>query len=66
MISEFKNLVRRLHACEKGEIPVGPIMVIGLIVIPIIIALVLFRDDLMQWFDARFGEFKGQTTTTGP
>jgi hypothetical protein len=39
----FKPL-RQLHRNEKGEMPIGPILIIALIVLPLIFVLLSFRD----------------------
>ncbi len=43
-----------LHDDDRGEIPVGPILVIGLIVVPLVLILWTFREDLTQWFEGKY------------
>ena len=62
MLSTLKSYILRLHRCERGDIPVGPILITGLIVIPIVIGLVLFREDLMSFLNDRMGDFMGEDT----
>ncbi len=38
--------LRELAGDESGEIPVGPLLVIGLIVIPMVIGLITFGEEL--------------------
>jgi len=52
--------LRHLHDNDHGEIPVGQMLVIGAVVIPLVIVLVIFRvevatflfDKLIDIFDA--------------
>ena len=34
---------------QTGEVPVGEILIIGLIAIPLVITLILFREDAFTW-----------------
>lgn len=58
MMQKIKNTFLALHNDENGDIPVGTIMVIGLIAIPIVIALVTFRTEVLEWFRTQFDSFK--------
>ena len=49
-IKEWHQTFRSLHNNEKGEIPVGPIVIIALIVIPLVILLINFKDTIFGWF----------------
>lgn len=49
IFTQVKNLLTRLHDNENGDIPVGPILVIGLVVIPLVIAIMMFGDELAVW-----------------
>lgn len=62
MLQKIKSTVLALHNDENGDIPVGTIMVIGLIAIPLVIALVLFRDEMLGWLRERFTAFTGADT----
>jgi hypothetical protein len=39
----FKPL-RNLHRDQRGEMPIGPILIIALVVLPLIFMLISFRD----------------------
>lgn len=39
---------------QRGDIPVGQLLVIGLIVIPLVIMLVIFRVEIYTWFIDRW------------
>lgn len=47
-VSEMSKTVWRKY--QTGEVPVGEILVIGLIAIPLIITLIIFREDVFTWF----------------
>lgn len=59
MLQTLKSKIIELHNDENGDIPVGSIMVIGLIAIPLVIALIAFRDDAVAWLEEEFETFKG-------
>ena len=61
-MQKIKDTLNRLHKDERGDIPVGPILIIGLIAIPLVIALVIFRDELLGYLRERFDEFTGAET----
>ena len=62
MLQTLKNKVLELHNNESGDIPVGTIMVIGLIAIPLVIALVIFRDEVLGYLRDRMDDFTGADT----
>ncbi len=41
-----RRSLRELASDESGEIPVGPLLMIGLIVIPLVIGLITFGEEL--------------------
>ena len=62
MLSKIRNQFAALHKDEAGEIPVGPLLIIGLIVVPIVMMLTVFRDELQDMFR---GEAKQVIDATG-
>lgn len=42
---------------QAGEVPVGPILVIGLIAIPLVITLIIFRESIYIYLIDRWVEF---------
>ena len=62
MLQKIKSSALELHNDENGDIPVGTIMVIGLIAIPIVIALIIFRDTMLSWLSDRMNDFTGSET----
>jgi hypothetical protein len=57
----FKPL-RNLHRNESGEMPIGPILIIALVVLPLIFMLITFRDKAEESLEAESGEVFGQGT----
>ncbi len=66
MIHDFRRLLGALHRDERGEIPVGPILIIGLIVIPLVIVLISFRDELTDWLKEQWDRVIGADTQQDP
>jgi len=62
MLSKIRHQIAALHNDEAGEIPVGPLLIIGLIVVPIVMMLTVFRDELQEMFR---GEAKQVIDATG-
>jgi hypothetical protein len=52
---------RSLGSDESGEIPVGPLLVIGLIVIPLVIGLITFGTELQQWLRGQWDQVGSNT-----
>ena len=51
----FKPL-RNLHRNESGEMPIGPILIIALVVLPLIFVLLTFRDKANEKLVEESGE----------
>lgn len=62
-IRRAQERLRALHRDERGDIPVGPILLIGLVVIPLVIGLVAFGDTLSDWFEDQWNKITGTDTT---
>jgi hypothetical protein len=58
----FRSRLNDLHRDETGDIPVGPILLIGLVVIPLVIGLVSFGDTLTDWFSEQWNKITGEDT----
>lgn len=55
----LKSYIEALHRDERGEIPVGPLLIIGMIVIPLIVLLVAFKEQLVGKFETKQKEVLG-------
>jgi Flp pilus assembly pilin Flp len=47
------NLLRRLHRDTGGAMSVEKILILGLIALPILVLLLLFRETIVDWFKAQ-------------
>lgn len=50
MLSRLKKKLIGFHHDECGEIPIGPLLIIALIIVPLVLLLVYFRDELVEFF----------------
>ena len=50
MFSNLKKVVREFNQDQRGEMPIGPLLIIALIVIPLVFLLILFRDEVVTFF----------------
>ena len=64
IFTQVKNLLTRLHNNENGDIPVGPILVIGLVVIPLVIAIMVFGEQLVELFKGKWDDLKNEKDTS--
>ena len=63
LTTRIRERLAVLHRDERGDIPVGPILLIGLVVIPLVIGLVAFGDTLSDWFSEQWGKITGTDTS---
>jgi Flp pilus assembly pilin Flp len=57
-----RNALAEIHRDESGDIPIGPLLVIGLIVIPLVIGLITFGEEVMNWLEKRWGKVTDSDT----
>ncbi|MFT6890436.1 MAG: hypothetical protein ACJASY_002485 [Halioglobus sp.] len=57
----FKPL-RNLHKNQSGEMPIGPILIIALVVLPLIFMLITFRDSAQKALETEASEVFGKGT----
>jgi len=53
MVARLRQLARRLHTDTAGAMSVEKILIIALIALPILILLVLFRNQIEGWFNTQ-------------
>lgn len=57
---------KKLHKDQRGEMPIGPILILALIVIPLVIFLISARDDAAESTKAEWDKMtKEGTDITG-
>lgn len=64
MFKKLRMMSKRVHADERGDVPVGTLLVIGLIVIPLVLALTVFGNDLTTWLSEQWAKITGSSTAT--
>ena len=52
--------LRALHRDERGDEGVNKILIIALIAIPIVIVLILFGKQIVEWFKQAWEDLSGQ------
>ena len=70
MLNKLKEKIRTFLSDDSGEIPIGPLLIIALIIVPLVLLLVYFRDNLVEFFtnaiENLFGESESGETVTAP
>jgi Na+-driven multidrug efflux pump len=47
----FRKLLARLHDDTRADVPIGTILVVAFIVVPLVVILILFKDELLDLFN---------------
>ena len=50
MFAKIQDVLTRLHEDERGDIPVGTLLLIALIVLPLLFLLIRFREKIVEFF----------------
>jgi len=50
MKNRLTNYIGKLHRNESGDVPVGTMLIIALIVIPLLFLLISFKDEIVGAF----------------
>lgn len=53
MLNGLRKFVGRLHKDTSGAMSVEKIMIIAIIALPIVLALMFFRRQLIEWFSGQ-------------
>lgn len=51
MMSQLRRLASRLHRDTTGAMSVEKILILALIALPILIVLLVFRKQIVEWFN---------------
>lgn len=51
MIGKIKSALLKIHQDQRGDVPVGTLLMVALIVIPILFLLIAFREDIVAYFE---------------
>ena len=63
MLKKLVRAVRRFDARREGEMPIGPILILALVVLPLLFILIMFRDDVTQYLNDEWGATAGAAET---
>ena len=50
MIAKLRQSLTVLHRQESGDVPVGTLLVVALIVLPLLFLLISFRENIVEYF----------------
>jgi Flp pilus assembly pilin Flp len=53
MIRSLRKLASRFHQDTTGAMSVEKILILGLVALPILIILLLFRKTVVEWFQSQ-------------
>lgn len=51
---KLRGVGGRLYRCEKGAEGIEKLLILGAIVLPILIALIFFKDRIFEWVGLKF------------
>ncbi|MEM1444470.1 MAG: hypothetical protein AAGF84_00290 [Planctomycetota bacterium] len=55
-LTRWSSIARKLHANDRGAMSVEKVMLIGVIIIPILIGLIAFRETIFGWLSSQEGD----------
>ena len=55
MLKKLVRAAKRFDAKREGEMPIGPILIIALVVLPLLFILIAFRDDVTSYLNNEWG-----------
>ena len=58
--------LRRFHTDEQGDEGVNKILIIAMIVVPLVIVLILFGKNIVEFFNAAWKKLTGTSETDSP
>lgn len=66
-LTQVRSTIRRFHASERADIPVGTILVVAFIVVPLVLMLIIYRKQLVTYFKQMFNDLmnKGKAGASG-
>ena len=57
---ELKRALARIHRDERGDEGVNKVLIIAMIVIPLVIVLIWFGDEIVAFFQAQWDALQGK------
>jgi len=63
VITRARAAVRSFHESERADIPVGTILMVAFIVIPLVLLLIVYRKNIVTYFTTEFNNLTNQGTS---
>lgn len=57
---ELKRALARIHRDERGDEGVNKVLIIAMIVIPLVIVLIWFGDEIVGFFQTQWSNLQGE------
>jgi len=57
---ELKRALARIHRDERGDEGVNKVLIIAMIVIPLVIVLIWFGDEIVGFFQTQWANLQGE------
>lgn len=54
LITRARDAATRFHKSERADIPVGTILMVAFIVIPLVLLLIVYRKQIVTYFTTEF------------
>ncbi len=66
-LARIQSAIRRFHRSERADIPVGTILVVAFIVVPLVLMLIIYRKQLVTYFKQMWTDLmnKGKAGAAG-
>jgi Flp pilus assembly pilin Flp len=61
-----QGALRRFHSDEQGDEGVNKILIIAMIVVPLVIVLILFGKNIVEFFNSAWKKLTGTSETDSP
>lgn len=53
-LDDIRTALRRFHDSERADIPVGTILLVAFIVVPLVLLLIVYRKEIVDYFRTEF------------
>jgi len=54
LLAQTRTAVRQFHNSERADIPVGTILMVAFIVVPLVLLLIVYRKEIVNYFRTEF------------
>lgn len=62
----LRELLARLHRDERGAEAVEKLLILAAIALPLLGVLIIFRDRISEWVEAKWADIAGKTAQPEP